>query len=323
MTSSTYAPPPVLDASFPLDLEQPFTTATAHAAGLTANQLTALCRGGLLRRPLRGVYLAAGAGDSISLRAACLKLVVPPGSVICDRHAGWLHGAEMVLAPNEHLELAPVTMFRLAGNGRLRNSLAASGERSLLPRELVEVEGLLLTTPMRTAYDLGRLLHRDRAIAALDSMLRLGVFTLEELEAGVEQFRGMRGVRQLRALVPLADARAESPGESVLRLRWIDTGLPAPTPQYPVLRHGRTAAWLDLGLDVPQFGAEYDGAEWHSSPAQRRRDSHRRRWLECEAGWVLRVLRSTDMFGQQQRAHEMLREGYEEARRRTDNRWVG
>ena len=42
-------------------------------------------------------------------------------------------GAEMVLAPNEHLELLPVSVFRPSGMGRLRNGLADSGERNLTP----------------------------------------------------------------------------------------------------------------------------------------------------------------------------------------------
>ena len=82
----------------------------------------------------------------------------------------------------------------------------------------MEVLGLRVTTPLRTACDLGRLLSRDRAFAALDTMLRLGAFDAEELWAETERFRGMRGVRQLRAFAPLADRprrvarRSRSPG---------------------------------------------------------------------------------------------------------------
>ena len=42
------------------------------------------------------------------------------------------------------------------------------------------------------------------------------------------RYKGYRGVIQLRTLVLVVDPRAQSPGESILRLRWLDTGLPRP-----------------------------------------------------------------------------------------------
>ena len=53
--------------------------------------------------PVRGVYHAAQLADGLELRIACLRLVVPEDAVITDRTAGWLHGAPMILAPNDHL----------------------------------------------------------------------------------------------------------------------------------------------------------------------------------------------------------------------------
>ena len=96
------------------------------------------------------------------------------------------------------------------------------------------LEGLRVTTPLRTACDLGRLLHRDQALAALDSLAALDAFTLAELSLATLRFPRYRGVRQLRVLVPLVDARAQSPGESILRLRWLDAGLPRPECQVAV-----------------------------------------------------------------------------------------
>ena len=124
---------PFLDETFPLPLDAPFTSSQALAEGVRPNLLTELCRLGLLRRPVKGVYVVSQLGDSVELRARALRLVVPEDCVICDRHAGWLHGAEMVLAPNEHVELRPVSVFRPAGMGRLRNGLTDSGERNLRP----------------------------------------------------------------------------------------------------------------------------------------------------------------------------------------------
>jgi hypothetical protein len=154
-----------------------------------------------------------------------------------------------------------------------------------------------VTTPLRTALDLGRLLRRDHAIAALDALERTRRFSHDELLDGVQRFRGMRGVVQLRSLAPLADARAESPGESVLRLRWLDAGLPACRPQVEVRDdYGFVRAYVDLGAEHLRLGAEYDGRDFHTSDADRARDRARRRWL-AGRGWTIRVFTKEDVFG--------------------------
>lgn len=178
---------PYLDESSNVPLDVPFTAAVARAEGVPAHRLSQWCRQGLLRQPIRRVYVAAQVPDSLMLRAQCLTLVMPDDCVIVDRHAGWLHGAEMVLAPNEHLNVMPLELFRLPDHGRLRNGLASSGERNLLPHEITEVYGLPLSTVVRTAWDLGRVRSRQRSIAGIDQMMRLPNFPHEE------SWRGSRG----------------------------------------------------------------------------------------------------------------------------------
>lgn len=307
----------LLDNRFPLPLDRPFTTRWADEMGVKPNALTRLTSAGLIRRVLKGVYVAAQAEDCLLLRAQALLLVVPPGTVATDRTAGWLHGGN-VLAPNDHLELPPISMFRLPGYTRLRLPLCTSGQRTLLPCDVMEVHGLTVTTPLRTAWDLGRLLHRDQAIGALDAMLRLGSFTKGELLEGVERFKKQRGVVQLRALAPLADGRSESPGESTLRLRWVDlSDLPAPVPQVRIFDDSGTRELyrLDLGVEEIRFAAEYDGVQWHSSAEDKERDRLRRTWLRQERGWTIRVFERDDVYGPRQDASRMLYEGIAEARR--------
>ena len=305
----------LLDSTFPLPLDRPFTTSDARREGVPRHVLTLLVAHGLLRRPLKSVYLATQAGDSVRLRSQCLSLVVPEDCVVCDRHAGWLLGAEMILAPNEHLELRPISIFRPSGNGRLRNDLADSGERNLIPSDVMEVSGIAVTTPLRTAWDLGRVRFREAAISGLDAMLRLQMFSAEELVAGVERFRGMRWVTRLRELAPLADGRAASPGESVLRLRWIDCGLPWPEPQVEVRRNGGLIAILDIANEAIRFAAEYDGAEWHTSPQQREHDRARRAAAE-EQHWLVQPFVAANVFGRNRDCDSMLYQGAREARRR-------
>ena len=175
------------------------------------------------RRPARGA-----AGDSLELRLACLRLVVPEHAVVTDRTAAWLHGAPMVLEPHAHRQVPRVDLFLLPG-GRLRRSVVRSGQRELLATEIEELGGLRVTTRLRTICDLGMKLPRRQAFAAMCSMMKVADFTRDDIRRQADvRFKGHRWVRQLRVLIPLCDPRFESPGECILALIWLDTpGLPA------------------------------------------------------------------------------------------------
>lgn len=310
-----YSSGPLLGPDFPLPLDRPFTSVEARTAGVPEKTLARLQRDGYLRRLLRGVYVAAQAVDSLPLRSQALALVVPEHAAVVDWTAVWLYTG--LLPPGQHLEVPPVSLFRQAGHHRLRNTLCASGERTLLREDLTEFGGLSVTTPLRTALDVGRLAYRDHAIGALDALLRTGSFTQPQLVDGVRRFRGMRGVIQLRQLAPLVDPRAESPGESLLRLRWLDVpGLPPPVPQVPVEDdHGRVVFRLDLGCPETRYAAEYDGAEFHTLEEDVTHDLERRAWIEARRGWVVDAFRRQHLSGPMRDVDERLVAGFERARR--------
>jgi hypothetical protein len=178
----------------------------------------------------------------------------------------------------------------------------------------MELNGVLVTTPLRTALDLGRLQrNRDLALGGMDAMLRLGVFSHDELLGAVPRFRAQRGVRQLESLAPLADGRAESLGESALRRRWLDAGLPRPQLQIPIFENGRIIFWLDMGLVEWLFAAEYDGVAWHSSPDQVAYDNARRGWLDVQRRWAIEVFRKEHVWGLRQDADLRLQAAFRRA----------
>ena len=306
----------LLGDDFPLPLDRPFTAGQAAAAGVTRAVLRRLLRDHYIRRLVKGVFAAAQAPDSLMLRARALHLVVPEHVVIVDWTAVWLYTG--VLPPNQHLEVPPVSLFRPSGRGRLRNGLCSSGERSFGRGDVVTLEGLTVTAPIRTAWDIGRFAPRDMAIGALDALLRMDNFSHEQLLAGVERFRKQRGVVQLRALAPLADGRSQSPGESVLRLRWLDLpSLPPPEPQVPIHdARGREIYYLDLGVRALRFAVEYDGEEFHSSEDHADHDKRRRDWIEQNHGWVIEPVRRNNVFGPTRDIERILYQGVADARRR-------
>jgi hypothetical protein len=299
-------------ADLPIPQDRPFGVAEARDCLGGWRGVGAAVAAGLLTQPLRGVYVVPTVPDDLASRLAAVRLVAPPDAVVCDRTAAWLHGAPMALAPGSHLA-TPAPQLYLPPGRRLRNAVVESGARELLRRDIVEVDGLRVTSPLRTACDLGRLLHRDQALAALDSMLRSGTVTKDELLAEVERFRGYRGVLRLRELAPLADGRSASPGESILRLRWIDcSDLPTPDLQVEVPTAWGTSYSLDLGVPEICYSGEYDGAEWHGEE-HREHDAHRRRWIAEDQGWTIDVFVGANVHGPLMNADILLRDGVRRA----------
>lgn len=205
----------LLDARFPLPLEDAFTPAQGLAHGVSHWQLRCLAETGHVRRVVPGVYAAAQAPDDVRFRARALGLVIAESAIVTDRSAAWLHGVS--IQPRSALWVAPpISVFQSDGT-RLRRPGVASGLRGLASSDITEVEGIRVTTAVRTALDLGRLLWRFDALAAIDGFLRIGV-PHEMVLAEITRFKGYRGVVQLRALAPLGDPLSESPAESALRL---------------------------------------------------------------------------------------------------------
>ncbi|MDQ6687928.1 MAG: hypothetical protein M3Z50_10060, partial [Actinomycetota bacterium] len=210
----------------------PFTPSMARTTGMQRSALDRQVRSGAVRRILRGVYVDASVPETGRLRAAALALVMPADAVAVDRTAAWLHGAEV--ASGVEGRPPPLDLVRTSGNSRRH----FGGRRALSARDVVRVGDVRVTTPLRTALDLGRLLAPDRALATVDVLLRTGAFSHVELLAELSRMGGHKGVVQLRRLAPLADARAADPAESVLRLRWLAADLPTPVPHLLVAAPG-------------------------------------------------------------------------------------
>jgi hypothetical protein len=197
---------------------------------------------GLVRRPLRGVYVASTAPDTPTLRATCLGLVVRPRDVVVDRTAAWVHGL-----PAED----PVPLDVLTPEPGRRGS--PGGRRRLAGRDVISVAGIRVTSPLRTALDLGRLLRPGPALATMDALLRGGTFTQAQLLAELPRFAGQQGIAQLRSLAAQVDARSSGPAESLLRLHWNRADLPTPVPGKPVAAGSRLVR-LALAVERRLFG---------------------------------------------------------------------
>lgn len=272
---------------------EPFTWSDARRLGFRRREVDEAVRTGRLRRVVRGVYVAAAAPDSLDLRAMAAGLVLADRGVYVDRTAAWLHGVD-VLDYRELEVLPPLECVVLRDRSRIERGECVGGERDLSRGDVTFINGVPVTTPLRTALDLGCVLHRPDALAAMDMFARHHGVTRERLHASLPRYRRRRGVVKLRGLVPLVDGRSESPRESRTRLAVHDAGLPAPVPQFWVLHHGARVFRLDLAYPKHRIAIEYDGEEWHDcTREQGDHDRARRRWLE-DQGWTVIVVRRGD-----------------------------
>jgi hypothetical protein len=229
------------------------------------------------RTVFRDVFVRKGHELSLRDRIEGAWLRSGRRGVIAGVAASALHGAQWVD------DDVPIEL--IWANTRPPRGLVARDE-TLGDDEIARVVGLPVTTPARTAYDLGRHLPRGQALARIDALMRATPFCGEDVLLLAKRYTGARGIRRLRAVLPLVDAGAASPKETWLRLVLIDAGLPIPTTQIPVVHSYRTVAVLDMGWEEFKVAVEYDGDHHRSDRGQYVRDQRRLRKL-AEMGWII------------------------------------
>jgi hypothetical protein len=154
-------------------------------------------------------------------------------------HAAWLWSRrKAVVAGNSAAALlgakwvsAALDADLIHDNRHPPDGIAVHSE-TLLPGEVVEVDGMPVTSSPRTAFDLGRWTSsRLHAVQRLDALANATDVKVNDIEAVMAEHRGARGLVRLRAALPLVDGGAESPQETRTRLVMIDAGLPTPQTQ--------------------------------------------------------------------------------------------
>ena len=122
----------------------------------------------------------------------------------------------------------------------------------------VLVDGLLGTSPARTAFDLAVLRSFSAAVVTADAALRQDPAVRIGIERLLEQHRGGRGSRRAERVLRFADPAAESVGESLSRVMIHEAGFVPPVLQYRVETDGRVE-FTDFGWPEVGGAGEFDG----------------------------------------------------------------
>ncbi|AFS13011.1 MULTISPECIES: endonuclease domain-containing protein [Mycobacterium] len=175
-----------------------------------------------------------------------------------------------------------------AGRDKARGIIVHSD--TLDDDEICTRDGMRLTTPARTAFDLGRRKGLTTAVIRLDALMHATDLKSADVELLADRHRGARGLVQLRTALTMVDGGAESPYETRTRLLLAGSGLPRPQTQIEVLNEwGAVLARIDMGWEEWKAGVEFDGAHHWTDPAQRARDIDRLAELEAQGWSIIRV----------------------------------
>lgn len=253
--------------------------------GPTPGQIRASIARGDLTHPYRNLYLAPDSGLIERLRA--VRRLVPDHACFSHHTAAHLHGFGAFGSDRIHVIVPAGAPFP--------DIKGIVTHQAVLLYEPVMVGGVPCVSADRCAIDLARSLRRGDAIALLDAALASRAVDADSLAREVLRHDRLRGVRQARELVPLADPGAECRQESQLRLVILDGRLPRPESQLWVPDDwGDPRYRIDLGWRKRKIGVEYDGQS-HLDRARMRHDRTRHNWLETR-GWHMRYFTDQDLY---------------------------
>ncbi len=288
---------PVPSRRRPTRLTGPATRSLALEAGITDQQL----RHRDVVRLSRDTYLPRALARELPARIAAVLLTAPPGAVVSHATAAALWGVAIPLQP----EWVPVDLT--VGTG---SAVRARRDRSVHRRPLTDVEvtrhrGFPLTTPARTWRDLAMVLSSPALLAVTDQLLAAGT-TVLDLRTQLRRRPHGRGCARAREVLLVADPRAESPMESVLRWLVHAAGLPRPVLQYEVRDAGaRFLGRADLAWPDRKVLVEFDG-DVHRERDVFVRDLRRQNRLVA-AGWIVLRFSSADVNGRPDEVVEEIR----------------
>jgi len=172
------------------------------------------------------------------------------------------------------------------------------GHRGTLgPGDIVDLDGLPVTSVERTWCDLATVVPLPALIAAGDALLWFldPRTSLDRLRQAVEEYPSRRGVVALRSAIPRLHDRCQSPKETELRLILEASALPKAEHNAEIVLHGSGRVVRgDVVFRVQRLVLEYEGDHHRTDRSQWRKDIARTEDLAHE-GWTVMRLTADDL----------------------------
>lgn len=229
--------------------ERPFFVCEAREAGLSWEALQTR----RWRRMSRGQYASSRLSVDVRLTLRAVADRMPARYAFSGRTAAWLHGLD--LPPCDPVEVTIDRDESVRGRAGVRLRRAA-----LTEAEVITLDGLRATSPLRTVRDLGSGRDHVESVVAIEMAAHAGTVELRDVAHYAATHPGEKGIKRLRRATALADPRSESPMETRLRLELISARLPKPCVQSDLYDpSGEFLCRADLYYPDRWLVIEYDG----------------------------------------------------------------
>ncbi len=271
----------------PSRITGPTTRAGARVAGFDDRHL----RHPGLQRLSRDTYLPRALADDVGARLAAVLLTAPPSAVASHLTAAAVWGLQVPLQDRDDGRID------LTVPGATR---AESRRDRRVHRLALEADDVThrwahpVTSPARTWRDLAGVLE-PAALLAVSDQLVASHCSPPDLERQLARRPAGRGSARARAVLPLADPRAESPMESVLRWLLHVARLPRPELQVDIRDGSGFVGRADMAWPDRRVLVEFDG-DLHRGRDVFVQDLRRQNRLVA-AGWTVLRFTSADVLG--------------------------
>lgn len=263
-----------------------FTTREAMALGLSTSTLQRRVADGVFVRVNRGVLALPGTATrpDLAMRAALRTL----NAVVSHQSAAHIHELEPILESSQ----PSVTVSHRSTHSFPGVTVHQSTD--LLDEHTQYIDGMRVTTPVRTLVDLSKVLGRRRLARVVEQALvsrKVDIDDLADLVSSLSR-RGKVGMKRMHRVLDDLTGQSvpETELERILVDLIVDAGLPEPIKQF-------SAPWLkplngrvDLAYPDYTIVIEADSRRWHGSFDAFETDRIRDNAAQI-AGWI--VLRIT------------------------------
>jgi hypothetical protein len=232
-------------------------------------------------RVTRGLYLSRAVSPTLVVRCRAWTRLLPPDAAFGLETAAALLGAPLAPPDDVHVVLRPRPVLPQ------RRGLAVH-VRQLASQDVVETEGLRLTSPAQLFLDLAPRLPPAELVAIGDHLLRTAHLRPDDLDRRLARADRVRGVVRARECASLLSPLSMSRPESLMRYWIVSSDLPDPQAQIPIHdRRGREVAHADLGYHRWKIAIEFEGRQ-HADAEQFGRDVDRYSLMASDGWLVLR-----------------------------------
>ncbi|WP_328618637.1 DUF559 domain-containing protein [Amycolatopsis sp. NBC_00355] len=241
---------------------------------------------GLLAQPWRGVVVPAADSLKLATRAEAALLLAGQPAVLSGATSLALHGISAAETADIHLTVPYERRVR-SKPGLIVH------QRDYQQYDVLEIDGLpTFSVDLALADFLCRGDKRTAFASVEEAMRGLPPDHLQKLRDNVRDRiadrSSRKGIHRALSMLALADGRAESPPESMLKLIVTEAGLPVPETQYVINDiDGRLLYVLDMAWPARRVALEYDGFAAHeerqAADAERDRRMLGRGWITVRA----------------------------------------